>query len=51
MSASLNGIAIGDMTGSLRSPERNAFICFVRYAACWPASFGHSGLMLLPSGP
>ena len=26
-------------------------ICLAVYFACWPASFGHSGLVLLPAGP
>ena len=51
MSWSDRGVAIGAITGSLRSPDLKAFSCLTIYAACWPANFGHNGLLLFPSTP
>ena len=41
----------GCIVASLRSPSRNALICFSRYASCCPARLGQSGLTLMPLGP
>ena len=51
MSWSLSEAASGCITGLARTPERNSRSCCAMYTAFWPARRGHSGLVLLPSGP
>ena len=43
---------MGAISSLLRvAPAMKSRICLAVYFACWPASFGHSGLALLPAGP